>query len=95
MKVEKKITLKAKNDKIEELKSLLSLMLKPSQEERGCIKYELFQLKDEPQTFFLIEIWEDDASLDAHKKSEHFVHFKSVVGDLIVEKGSIAIEMLG
>ena len=95
MKIEKKITLKAKNEKIDELKSLLESMVKPSQDEIGCIKYELYQLSDEPEVFFLIEVWEDAPSLEAHKKTGHFLHFKSVVGDLIVEKGSVPINMLG
>ena len=41
--------------------------------DRGCIKYELCRDLNNPLRFFMMEEWEDQASLDDHMKAQHFV----------------------
>jgi len=38
----------------------------------GCIKYELRRDLNDPFHFFMLEEWEDQASLDAHMQAPHF-----------------------
>ena len=40
--------------------------------DRGCIRYELCKDLSDPLRFVMLEEWEDQESLDAHMKSDHF-----------------------
>lgn len=40
--------------------------------DEGCIQYELCRDVDDPTVMAMIEAWEDQESLDAHIRSEHF-----------------------
>jgi quinol monooxygenase YgiN len=40
--------------------------------DKGCISYQLARDVGDPTHFAVIEEWEDQASLDAHMKAEHF-----------------------
>ena len=75
--ITKKVVFIAKDDSIEELKSLLSAMVKPSQVEKGCLLYEIYQMNKKPNTFVVIESWENEAALEGHKNSSHYAHYKA------------------
>lgn len=38
--------------------------------EEGCLKYEYFQPLNDPETVLLIDVWEDQQSIDRHHASE-------------------------
>ncbi len=38
----------------------------PSQSEKGCIRYELWQDNEDPTLFAMVEEWESDDDLNAH-----------------------------
>jgi quinol monooxygenase YgiN len=75
--ITKKVVFIAKDDSIEELKALLTDMVKPSQAEEGCLLYEIYQVNAKPNTFVVIESWESEAALDGHKHSAHYAHYKA------------------
>ncbi len=75
--ITKNVIFVAKDDAIEELKALLTDMVKPSQAEKGCLLYEIYQKKEAPNTFVVIETWEDEAALEGHKNSTHYAHYKA------------------
>jgi len=62
----------AKEDKIEELISVFSQMVAPSQKEEGYIQYEMYQDEKEPATLLVVEQWESMANFEAHCNSELF-----------------------
>lgn len=41
-------------------------LVAPSQQEAGCIRYELWQDNGDPTVFCMVEEWESDEHLDAH-----------------------------
>ncbi len=41
-------------------------LVAPSQQEKGCIRYELWQDNEDPTIFAMVEEWESDEDLDAH-----------------------------
>lgn len=86
--ITKKINLTAKVGKESELETLLKEMVVESKPEAGCVTYELYQQKTALGEFFLIEIWESDAHLDAHKLTPHFMKFKQLAPELIEAKSS-------
>ncbi len=47
--------------------------------EPGCVGYEAFQTADDPTSIVLIERYRDQAALDAHLSSAHYV-------DLVVQR---------
>jgi quinol monooxygenase YgiN len=73
---------------------LLADMVAPSKAEKGCLLYEIFQLKAEPSKFLVIESWEDEAALEGHKASAHYAHYKSHFEPFCAFKSSDDLEFL-
>jgi quinol monooxygenase YgiN len=77
MSLTKRVTFIAKSNSIEKMKELLSAMVAPSKAEKGCVLYEITQLKDKPEKFMAIETWENEEALDGHRASSHYTIYKS------------------
>ncbi len=77
MQTTKKVTFVAKEGHAQQLKTLLEGMVLPSRAERGCLKYNIYQLESDQNRFIVIEAWEDEAALEGHKHSKHYLHYKS------------------
>jgi quinol monooxygenase YgiN len=95
MTVTKKVVFVAKDDKIEELKALLGTMVQASRIEKGCLLYNIYQMKDKPNTFVVIEAWEDEEALEGHKNSPHYKHYKSNYEPFTADKYSDDLVSLG
>lgn len=50
----------------------------------GCVRFEVYHSQVDKRVFFLNEIWESAASLDAHRQTKAFVdtYMKTVVPKL-------------
>lgn len=77
--------LKAKPGKTGELRESLKALLLPTRKEPGNRDYALFQLRDEPDTFYMRESWADDAALEEHISLPHFQVFIGQMGSLLAE----------
>lgn len=77
MSVTKTVTFIAKEGHEAELRALLTLMVAPSKAEKGCMLYDIFEYKNTPGKFLVIESWEDEAALDGHKVSTHYAKYKA------------------
>ncbi len=75
MTITRQIIFLAKRDCIEELKELLKSTIKDSKEEEGCLMYEVFQTKNNPVEFIVIDSWKDEDALNKHYESKHYLHF--------------------
>lgn len=54
-------------DKADEFAQVMNeAIVAPSQQEAGCIRYELWRDNADPALFTMVEEWESDADLDAH-----------------------------
>ncbi len=58
--------IKAKPDKVSELRAILSSLIEPTRKEKGCISYEMLENRSDPTDFTFVEEWSDDAALDTH-----------------------------
>ena len=47
-------------------------LVSASQAEPGCVTYTLNLCAENPRLFCFIEIWKDQAAIEAHNTSEHF-----------------------
>lgn len=56
-------------------------------EEEGCLHYELSRSVDEENVFHIYEVYEDEASLDAHRRSAHFLAWSAVADQVLVPNG--------
>jgi quinol monooxygenase YgiN len=65
-------TMKAREGKSDELRSVLEELVEASRGEEGCLQYVLLENAEDSSEFTFIEEWRDDAALAAHAQSEHF-----------------------
>jgi len=77
MAITKNVFFIAKDNYINELKSLLETMVKASRAEEGCLLYNIYQTNNDLKTFVVIETWESESALNGHKNSEHYKHYKA------------------
>ncbi|HRH73720.1 MAG TPA: putative quinol monooxygenase [Zoogloea sp.] len=65
-------TISAKPEFRAEVRQALDQIVPPSRAEAGCLQYDLHITRDKPDSFVMIERWEDDATLDRHMATAHF-----------------------
>jgi quinol monooxygenase YgiN len=46
-----------------------------SRQEPGCLGYQVHRHRTEPRRFFIYEQYKDDAALEAHRASSHFLQY--------------------
>jgi quinol monooxygenase YgiN len=80
---------KAKPDKIEEVKSVLLDLIEPTRKETGCITYELLQNRQDPTEFTFVEEWTSDGALEEHFLTGHFQNAGSKLADFVAEPPDI------
>ena len=79
--------LKVRDDAIEPFRARLTRHAAISLErEEGCLRFDFFQGREDPSLFLLIEIYADDAALEAHRKSPHYLAFREDVRDWVVDR---------
>lgn len=93
--ITKRVTFIAKPGCINEMKKLLSAMVKPSKAEDGCMLYEIFQYENQPEKFMAVETWRDEKALNGHKHSEHYKVYKSSYEPYCAKKYTDELEILG
>ncbi|QGV77011.1 putative quinol monooxygenase [Streptomyces ficellus] len=76
---------KARRSQREALRDALVTLVEPSRAEPGCSDYTLFELHDEPGTFYVRETWDDQAALDFHRATPHFRAFAARFDELLDE----------
>lgn len=77
------LTVKAAAD-VPFVRSTMTELGRLARNDAGCIRFEVYHSQSHPNTFFLVEQWEDEASLDAHRKAKPFTetYMKTVVPKL-------------
>ncbi len=70
--------------------SLASLLLEQAQNslqnEVDCLRFDVARNTENPQQFFLYEIYRDAAAFAAHLETEHFISFNRQAGPLVAGK---------
>ncbi len=69
-------------------------LIAPSQAEKDCLTYELFQVEDDPTSFLLYERWKDQVALDYHFSTSYFQNFKAQFPDIFAETLSSGLTRL-
>ncbi|HBV77939.1 MULTISPECIES: putative quinol monooxygenase [Vibrio] len=78
-------SIKAKEDKIEEVKTELLKLIDVTRAEEGCISYDLHQDNQNSAHFLFYEVWQNQAALDKHSSTQHLMDFKAATAGLMEE----------
>jgi len=54
--------------------------------EPGCSKFDVHQERSDPTLFLLVEHYADDAAVEAHRQSAHYLAFREDVKDWVTER---------
>ena len=92
MVIANQIIIEAVDGKAQALKPLLNALVEATVTEQGCQKYELYQLDEDREVFFIIEIWGNEKRYKAHLENEHFQELCSAMQELIEVKVSNALK---
>jgi quinol monooxygenase YgiN len=58
-----------------EAAEIFRILTVESRKEPGCLLYVVHQHRDDRSRFFIYEQYADDAALEAHRKSPHFLEY--------------------
>lgn len=56
-----------------------------SRQEAGIAAFDLFQQKDDPARFLLIEIYRDEQAPARHRETAHYTKWRDTVADMMAE----------
>ncbi len=82
---------KARPDKVDELRSTLSSLVEPTRKEAGCLSYNLLQNNEDPTDFALVEEWESEAALKSHLGAKHFKDAQAKLAGFVAAKADIRL----
>lgn len=73
-----------------ELLAAAAELVKLSRKEKGCVAYDFFASETNVRNFMFCETWADDAALQAHAASDHFIRLvaaiEAICGPLKLER---------
>ena len=75
------VVLNAKEGKAKELKELLNELVEFSVEFSGCQKFELYQLNEQREEFFIIEMFKSEKKQKAYIDSQEYKALELKVND--------------
>ncbi|GLK82801.1 putative quinol monooxygenase [Ancylobacter defluvii] len=79
----------ARSGRSDELGSELLKLVSPSRQEKGCLRYEIHQSKDDPHAWMVLEDWRQPSDFDLHMASDYVRAFMAKVPELCVGKVEI------
>lgn len=77
--------LKARAGMRDQLRRELIKLIEPTRHESGNLDYVLFELRDEPGTFYMREAFVSQAALDNHCQTDYFQAFAAQAESLLAE----------
>jgi (4S)-4-hydroxy-5-phosphonooxypentane-2,3-dione isomerase len=69
------VTWMAKAGHEAEVAAVFQKLTEESRKEAGCLMYQVHRHKTDPRRFFLYEQYQDDAALEAHRSTPHFLRY--------------------
>ena len=69
------VTWMAKQGRENEVVGIFAKLQEESRKESGCLMYLVHRHKTEPRRFLVYEQYKDDAALEAHRSSPHFLQY--------------------
>ena len=77
----------AHQGKGDEVREVLQTQARNSLEkEPGCRHFDVCTDADDPHTFFLYELYDDKAAVEAHAETEHYGEFRARIDPLVAKR---------
>ena len=80
-----------KADKVADFLSKSQSLIEKSRAEEGCISYSLYQDPQDKTKFLIFEEWKNQAAIDFHFATEHFMQFRADLEEYASEPAVITI----
>lgn len=74
-----------KPEAVNDILPIFQAVVQGSQEEEGCISYNLHQDISDSTKFVMLEEWKSQSAIDSHNNTDHYKTFKEASKDLIVK----------
>ncbi len=84
-------TLEFAADGVEAARAATTAMAVATRQEVGCRTYAFFQEIETPTRFRVFEEWDDDATLQAHAKTDHMATFRATLREIGVLNRDITL----
>ena len=91
MTVEVIATLQARPERESDVEAALCVLLTHSRQEPGTRRYDLYRDSTRPATFHLIEAYADEAALEAHRESAHYLRYREQAGEWLMAAPMVAV----
>ncbi len=62
--------------------------------EPDCLTFDVLEAQEEPNTFYLYEIYTSPAALETHKKTEHYLASRPLIADLLAETSVLRADVI-
>lgn len=62
--------------------------------EAGCLVFDVLEAKEEPNTFYLYEIYTSPDALQSHKQTTHYLASRPLIADLVVEQSVLRADVV-
>jgi quinol monooxygenase YgiN len=80
-----------KPEKVADFMEAVKAMIDSSNMEPGCISYQLFQDPYDETKFIFVEVWKDQAAIDAHFKMPYFTAWGPKTADWMAKPAELKI----
>jgi quinol monooxygenase YgiN len=78
-------------DKRVVLKEAILANIPVVRKEKGCLRYDLHELRDGGSQLIFYEIWESKAALDAHSASAHMTAYRERTREWLAEPTKVSL----
>ena len=62
--------------------------------EEGCLRFEVLKPRESDNKVILVEMYADDAALDAHWSSDHMAAYRQKVSEMIISRVAHRCDLL-
>ena len=83
MTIANQVIIEAIDGQAKALKPLLNALVEAALLEQGCQKYELYQLDEDREVFFIVEIWKSGKRYNEHLENETYKTLEEEMKTLI------------
>lgn len=73
------------------VRELILRFVEPARRELGCLYYDLYQKIEDPNTFYILDGWADQAAVDSHVAEPHVAEVMKELSPLLVFGPSITL----
>lgn len=76
------------------LDAMLSNAKASLENEAGCIVFDVLEAREEPNTFYLYEVYESTDALEVHKQTDHYKNSRPILSDIVESVSVIRSDVL-